>query len=65
MAESSVAEAGASLDRSTRPALDRTIGPVQMTLYGPGSMLGSGIYGLLGQAAGQVGNAVWPSFSCA
>ena len=25
-------------------------------------MLGSGIYGLIGQAAGQVGNAVWASF---
>jgi amino acid transporter len=33
-----------------------------MTLYGLGSMLGSGIYGLIGQAAGQVGNAVWLAF---
>jgi amino acid transporter len=33
-----------------------------MTLYALGSMLGSGIYGLIGQAAGQVGNAVWLSF---
>src|SRR5690606_16556696 len=52
-------------DRSAvagRPTLRRTIGPVQMTLYGLGSMLGSGIYGLLGQAAGQVGNAVWLAF---
>ena len=44
------------------PTLKRTIGPVQMTLYGLGSMLGSGIYGLIGQAAGQVGNAVWLAF---
>ena len=44
------------------PALQRSIGPVQMTLYGLGSMLGAGIYGLVGQAAGQVGNAVWLSF---
>jgi amino acid transporter len=44
------------------PALRRSIGPVQMTLYGLGSMLGSGIYGLIGQAAGEVGNAVWLSF---
>lgn len=43
-------------------SLRRTIGPVQMTLYGLGSMLGSGIYGLIGQAAGQVGNAVWIAF---
>jgi amino acid transporter len=33
-----------------------------MTLYGLGSMLGSGVYGLIGQAAGQVGNAVWLAF---
>ncbi len=33
-----------------------------MTLYALGSMLGSGIYGLIGQAAGQVGNAVWLAF---
>lgn len=45
-----------------RPALHRSIGPFQMTLYGLGSMLGSGIYGLIGQAAGQVGNAVWLAF---
>ncbi|HZH51326.1 MAG TPA: amino acid permease [Microvirga sp.] len=45
-----------------RPELHRTIGPFQMTLYGLGSMLGSGVYGLLGQAAGQVGNAVWLAF---
>ncbi|WP_222432758.1 APC family permease [Caenimonas sedimenti] len=42
--------------------LIRSIGPFQLTLYGLGSMLGSGIYGLIGQAAGQVGNAVWASF---
>lgn len=42
--------------------LRRSIGPFQLTLYGLGSMLGSGIYGLVGQSAGQVGNAVWLSF---
>ncbi len=42
--------------------LMRSIGPFQLTLYGLGSMLGSGIYGLIGQAAGQVGNVVWASF---
>lgn len=53
------------VDRGTAPhvpALIRSIGPFQLTLYGLGSMLGSGIYGLIGQAAGQVGNAVWASF---
>jgi amino acid transporter len=44
------------------PTLRRSIGPVQMTLYGLGSMLGSGIYGLIGQAAGEAGNAVWLAF---
>jgi len=37
---------------SNQPALRRTIGPVQMALYGLGSMLGAGIYGLVGKAAG-------------
>ncbi|MGE3529503.1 MAG: APC family permease [Methyloceanibacter sp.] len=44
------------------PQLQRTIGPTQMALYGLGSMLGAGIYGLIGKAAGQAGNAVWLSF---
>jgi APA family basic amino acid/polyamine antiporter len=33
-----------------------------MALYGLGSMLGAGIYGLVGKVAGQVGNAVWLAF---
>lgn len=49
-------------DPADGTSLRRTIGPVQMTLYGLGSMLGSGIYGLIGQAAGEAGNAVWLSF---
>lgn len=44
------------------PALKRTVGPGQLTLYALGSMLGAGIYGLVGKAAGSVGNAVWLSF---
>ena len=44
------------------PGLRRTIGPAQMALYGLGSMLGAGIYGLMGKAAGQAGNAVWLAF---
>ena len=42
--------------------LRRTIGPTQMAFYALGSMLGSGIYGLIGQAAGLAGSAVWLSF---
>ena len=60
MRESSVeTDAGATSDA---PSLRRTIGPAQMALYGLGSMLGAGIYGLIGKAAGQAGNAVWLSF---
>jgi amino acid transporter len=35
---------------------------MQLALYGLGSMLGAGIYGLIGKAAGEVGNAVWLAF---
>jgi amino acid transporter len=45
-----------------RPELRRSIGPAQMALYGLGSMLGAGIYGLIGKAAGVAGNAVWFAF---
>jgi len=48
-----------------QPALVRSIGPAQMALYGLGSMLGAGIYGLIGKAAGQTGNAVWLAFMVA
>jgi APA family basic amino acid/polyamine antiporter len=48
-----------------RPVLHRSIGPVQLALYGLGSMLGAGIYGLIGKAAGEVGNAVWLAFAVA
>lgn len=44
------------------PTLHRSIGPVQMALYGLGSMLGAGIYGLIGKAAGIAGNALWLAF---
>lgn len=47
------------------PKLRRAVGPVELTLYGLGSMLGSGIYALVGKAAGIVGNAVWLSFLAA
>lgn len=43
-------------------ALSRNIGLVALTLYGVGDILGAGIYGLVGKAAGQMGNAVWLAF---
>jgi basic amino acid/polyamine antiporter, APA family len=42
--------------------LKRSIGPAQLMLYGMGSMLGAGIYGLVGKAAGVMGGAVWIAF---
>ncbi|MFC1460193.1 APC family permease [Microvirga arabica] len=59
---SALSDAPQDAGAGSRPALHRTIGPFQMALYGLGSMLGSGVYGLMGQAAGQVGNAVWLAF---
>jgi len=42
--------------------LHRHIGLFALTLYGVGDILGSGIYGLVGKAAGQLGNFVWLAF---
>ncbi len=56
------AETDMAAAREGEPTLRRTIGLWQMVLYGTGSMLGSGIYGLIGQAAGAMGAAVWVAF---
>jgi amino acid transporter len=56
------AEKDLAATRPGEPTLRRTIGLWQMVLYGSGSMLGSGIYGLIGQAAGAMGAAVWMAF---
>ncbi len=48
---------------SSEPTLQRSIGLWQMTLYGAGSMLGAGIYGLIGQVAAQMGSAIWLAFT--
>ena len=42
--------------------LKRTIGTGQLMLYGVGSMMGAGIYGLVGKGAGIMGGAVWMAF---
>ncbi|MFA7305996.1 MAG: APC family permease [Hyphomicrobium sp.] len=44
------------------PLLRRSIGTTQLALYALGSMVGSGIYGLIGKATGEAGSAVWLSF---
>jgi amino acid transporter len=52
-------------DVSAGPGLQRTMGGWQVLFYGLGSMLGAGIYALVGAAAGIMGNAVWAAFLAA
>jgi amino acid transporter len=44
------------------PVLLRTMGLFSLVVYGVGDMVGSGIYGTVGKAAGLLGNAVWLAF---
>ncbi len=46
----------------TGPTLVRTMGLGALIVYGVGDMLGSGIYALIGNVAGVMGNAVWLAF---
>jgi amino acid transporter len=45
--------------------LKPTLGLAALIFYGVGSMLGAGIYGLIGEAARTVGSAVWLAFAVA
>jgi len=45
--------------------LHRSIPAWQVALYGLGSMLGAGIYALVGKAADSLGNAIWLAFLAA
>ena len=47
---------------ASTPALERNIGLIALTLYGVGDILGAGIYGLIGRAAGEMGHAIWLAF---
>lgn len=40
----------------------RSMGLFSLVVYGVGDMVGAGIYGTVGKAAGQLGNAVWLAF---
>lgn len=42
--------------------LERNIGLIALILYGVGDILGAGIYGLVGKAAGEMGHAAWLGF---
>ncbi|MCI0752511.1 APC family permease [Teichococcus vastitatis] len=44
------------------PRLQRRIGLGLLMMYGLGSMLGAGIYGLVGEAARLMGSAIWLAF---
>lgn len=48
--------------RIDAPVLLRTIGLFSLVVYGVGDMIGAGIYGTVGVAATQLGNAVWVAF---
>ena len=43
--------------------LARNMGLFSLVVYGVGDMVGSGIYGTIGKAAGEMGNAVWLAFA--
>jgi APA family basic amino acid/polyamine antiporter len=51
-----------SQENTAPPRLLPTMGAGMLALYGLGSMLGAGIYGLVGKAAGMLGSMVWASF---
>lgn len=46
-------------------ALARTLGPVAITLYAVGDILGAGIYALVGKVVGVAGTSAWLSFGVA
>lgn len=50
----------ATTNRSGR--LTKTLGFGRLSLYGVGTMIGAGIYSVIGPAAGSAGEAIWISF---
>jgi len=42
--------------------LERTLGTVRLAFYGVGTIVGAGIYTVIGAAAGQAGEGLWLSF---
>jgi amino acid transporter len=52
-----------SYSHDTDPhSLKKTLGGWQVLFYGLGSMLGAGVYALIGRAAENLGNSVWLAF---
>ncbi len=52
-------------DSHSRPTLARTMGLFALVIYGVGDMLGAGVYGLIGEVARSMGNAVWLAYAIA
>ncbi len=50
------------MEGEKEPTLARNIGLLGLVVYGVGDMVGAGIYGTTGVAAGVMGNAVWMGF---
>lgn len=46
----------------SKASLARSIGLFALVVYGIGDMVGAGVYGTIGTAAGMMGNAVWLAF---
>ena len=46
----------------SQPVLKRSLGLMQVTLYGVGLILGAGIYVIIGDVSAISGNAIWISF---
>lgn len=42
--------------------LKKSLGTLRLTFYGVGTIVGAGIYTVIGAAAGQAGNDLWLSF---
>jgi amino acid transporter len=57
--------AKSAAERGASPALHRVIGPKLLAFLVIGDMLGTGIYALTGDVAGEVGGAAWLSFGAA
>lgn len=49
-------------EQAHKPTLVRNMGLFALIVYGIGDMVGAGIYGTVGKAAGLLGNAVWMAF---
>lgn len=54
-----------NMKTAEQPSLRKSINAWQVGLYGLGSMLGAGIYALVGRAADSLGNAIWLAFLAA